>query len=113
EVDGGVGIKVDSGLNIVVAGLTFSDDFPVTPNAFQFVNNTQAPGNDSSQAFLSVLNPSGNVCPTPFVAPATPTPTATATGSGVPTPTATATATATATSTSTSGTPTATATRTA
>src|SRR5277367_3241630 len=120
EVDGGIGIKVDSNSDIVVAGLTFSSDFPVTPNAFQFVNNTIAPENDTSQAFVSVLNPAGNTCPTPFVFPATPTPTATATGSGVPTPTATRTATATATATSTGGTPhpptptaTATATRTA
>ena len=59
EADGGIGIKVDSNSDIVVAGLTFSTDFPVTPNAFQFVNNTEAPGNDTSQAFLSVLNPSG------------------------------------------------------
>jgi hypothetical protein len=101
EVDGGVGIKVDSHSDIVVAGLTFSNDFPVTANAFQFVNNTQAAGTDTSQAFLSVLNPTGVTCPTPFTAPATPTPTATATGSGVPTPTATATATRTATATAT------------
>ena len=50
EVDGGIGIKVDSDSDIVVAGLTFSSDFPVTPNAFQFVNNTIAPDTDTSQA---------------------------------------------------------------
>ena len=113
EVDGGVGIKVDSNSDIVVAGLTFSQDFPVTPNAFQFVNNTVAPGNDSSQAFLSVLNPSGSTCPTPFTFPATPTPTPTPTGGATPTATATRTATATATPTGSVVPPTPTATATA
>src|SRR5215469_9321780 len=115
EVDGGVGIKVDSNGDIVVAGLTFSTDFPVTPNAFQPVNNTVAPGNNTSQAFLTVIDPSGSICPTPFPIPVTPTPTATATSTGAtatatPTRTATLTSTATPTASATPPSPTATAT---
>ena len=106
-VDSGGGLAVDSNGNLVVAGLTFSTDYPITPNAFQFKNKGQ--NHSSTNAFLTVLNPSGSICPTVF---ATPTNTPTATGSGVATPTATATNTATATSTATA-TATGTATRTA
>jgi len=102
--DGTGGLALDSNGNIVVAGLTYSLDFPVTPNAFQLSN--AASGSDQSQAFLSVLNPAGTVCPTPF-----PTPTPSATPSASPSPTPTGTATATATSTTVT-TPTATSTTT-
>jgi hypothetical protein len=117
--DIGLGLAFDSPSgDIFVTGTTYSTDFPVTPNAFQFFNN--ASGVSSTNAFLTVVNPAGNICPTPFTKP-TSTPTATATG-GTPTATATgATATPTATPTAsttpkptpTGGTATATATPTA
>ena len=85
--DVGGGLAYDSGGNqIFVAGLTYSTDFPTTPNAYQFANNAAA--QTSSNAFLTVLDPAGNTCPTP-----------TATPTGSPTPTATATNTRTATAT--------------
>jgi Abnormal spindle-like microcephaly-assoc'd, ASPM-SPD-2-Hydin len=124
--DIGLGLAFDSPSgDIFVTGTTYSTDFPVTPNALQFFNN--ASGANSTNAFLTVVNPGGNTCPTPFVKPtpsatptgatatATKTSTATATPTGAPptaTATATRTATATATATSTGGTPTATATAT-
>jgi len=100
------GIAVDSNGNLVVAGVTWSTDYPITPNAFQVANRGNK--NSSTNAFLTVIDPTGVTCPTTFP---TPTATATATG-GTPTPSATATATASHTPTSTSGTPTATATAT-
>jgi hypothetical protein len=106
--DLGIGLAYDpAGNQIFVAGMTYSNDFPTTPSAYQNGNNAFA--NSATNAFLTVLDPAGNTCPTPFV---TPTPTATATGA---TATATATATRTATATATIGstaTPTATATAT-
>ena len=88
------GIAVDSNGNLVVAGVTWSTDYPITPNAFQTANKGNK--NSSTNAFLTVIDPSGVLCPTPF---ATATPTATATG-GTPTASATATGTSTATPTS-------------
>jgi len=72
------GIQVDPSGNIVVGGLTFSTDFPVTSNAFQSVNNAAA--QDQSNAFLTALNPTVAANPTncPTMA-ATATPTATPT----------------------------------
>ena len=103
------GIAVDSNGNLVVAGVTWSTDYPITPNAFQVQNRGNK--NSSTNAFLTVIDPTGVTCPTTFP---TPTATATATG-GTPTPSATATATAshTPTATATGGSATATATATA
>ncbi len=97
---------------IVVAGLTYSTDFPVTSNGFQTSNATNPPG---SQAFLSVLDPDGSLCPS-ATASQTPSPTAspTPTDTSTSTPTASATPTDTPTDTATpTDTPTATPTVTA
>jgi len=80
QIDAGDALKVDSNGNIVVTGLTFSTDFPTTSNAFQFAN--RAGSQTSTNAFLTVINPSGTICPTP-----TPTPTPTVTPTPKPTPT--------------------------
>ncbi len=72
QMDSASGIRVDSNGNIVVAGFTFSKNFPITSNAFQFANN--AAGQNSTNGFLTVINPAGTTCPTPFLSP-TPTPT--------------------------------------
>jgi hypothetical protein len=102
------GIAVDSNGNLVVAGVSWSTDYPVTASAFQVANRGNK--NSSTNAFLTVLDPTGVTCPTTVP---TPTATATATG-GTPTPSATATGTSTATptATATGGTATATATAT-
>jgi len=93
QIDAAGGLAVDKNSNIVVAGLTFSTDFPLTSNAFQFNNNAAlADGGDgSTNAFLTVLNPEGTTCPSPFATPspsptATPAPTPTATPKPTPTP---------------------------
>jgi hypothetical protein len=77
------GIQVDSNGLIVVAGLTFSTDFPVTSSAFQSSNNAADSPNSTSQAFLSVLDPNGTLCG----ATATPSSTPTSTPAGSPTAT--------------------------
>ncbi len=102
EVDSGGGLAVDSNGNLVVTGLTFSTDYPITPNAAQFKN--KGINHSSTNAFLTVINPTGSTCPTVFATPTntpSPTATATATGTGGATPTATPTATGTATRTAT------------
>jgi hypothetical protein len=76
--DIGGGIRVDSTGKIVVGGLTYSKDFPVTPFAFQGVNRALA--EKGTNAFLTVIDPTGDTCPTPTAtATRTATPTATAT----------------------------------
>ena len=50
----GTGIAVDSKGNAYVAGTTFSNDFPTTPNAFQ----SKSPG-PYTHAFVAKLNPTG------------------------------------------------------
>jgi hypothetical protein len=50
-------IAVDTGGNAYVAGSTASTDFPVTPGAFQTTNHAAA--NDSTNAFITKLNPTG------------------------------------------------------
>ena len=119
--DVGLGLAFNSATDqIFVVGSTYSTDFPVTPNGYQLFNTDFNTNNSeqSTSAFLTVLDPAGNLCPTPFVKPtpsatptgATPTPTASATATGTIVPTGTSTKTATATAT---GTKTATATATA
>ncbi|HVN90078.1 MAG TPA: hypothetical protein VMT61_09720 [Candidatus Binataceae bacterium] len=115
ELDVASGGKLDPNGNMVIAGLTFSTDFPTTTTGFQKSNNADA--NASSNAFLTVLNPTStdsSPCPTPGVT-GLPTATATATATSGATPTRTATPTATATPTvaaTRTATPTATATST-
>ncbi len=99
-IDVGSAIARDTSDNVYVAGVTFSGDFPVTKSAFQFGNNAFTAG--TTNAFVTELDPSSTVCPTPF-----PSPSITATPSSTPTPTPTAKPTATPT---TKPTPTATAT---
>jgi hypothetical protein len=115
DADIGGGVRFDSTSNqIYVAGLTYSQDFPVTSNGFQVLNEA-AINHSATNAFLTVLDPAGNTCPTPFVKPtptASGTPTASATSTGA-TATATPTASATATGTTATSTATATPTRTA
>jgi hypothetical protein len=102
--DAGTGVGLLSNGNIVVGGLTYSSDFPITPNALQFSNGASAVS--ATNAFLTVLNPLGSTCPTPF-ATSTPTVSATPTATGTPgathsaTPTATTTPVVTATRTAT------------
>ena len=50
-------IAVDTAGNAYVAGQTYSSDFPVTPGAFQTTNRAAA--NDTSNGFVTKLNPSG------------------------------------------------------
>jgi hypothetical protein len=105
NIDVAGGIARDSTGKIYVAGVTFSGDFPVTKNAFQFGNNAFAAMR--TNAFVTELDPSSTVCPTPFPSPSiTPTPTGTK-PVATPTPTKTVhrTPTPTATATSVAGTP--------
>jgi hypothetical protein len=74
--------------NLYLGGGTTSGDFPVTRNAFQFGNNAFAAGRGN--AFVTELDPSSNVCPTPFASPKlTATPKATPTTARTPRPTPT------------------------
>ncbi len=107
DVAGGIVFDSLNTQNIYVGGLTFSSDFPITSNGFQFANRASA--KSATNAFLTEFNPNGNTAPTPFV---TPTPTATPTVATA-TPTRTSTPTPTVTATATGGTPTATPTVTA
>jgi len=101
-IDVASGMRVDSGGKMVISGLTYGTDYPVTPNAYELNNNAALSQNPAvTNGFLTVLNPVGTACPTPFTKPSpttTPTPTATSTAA---TPTATATRTATPTATAT------------
>lgn len=56
--DQGLGIAVDSSGNAYVTGFTVDTDFPITPGAFQTVNNAAA--KKLPNAFVSKLNPSGS-----------------------------------------------------
>ncbi len=75
-IDGGAALARDLTGKLYVGGLTLSPDFPVTFSAYQFGNGAFTKG--SSNAFVTELDPSSNVCPTPFPSPKT-TPTSTAT----------------------------------
>jgi hypothetical protein len=88
DIDGGAALGRDSLGKLYVAGLTLSGDFPVTFSAFQFGNGAFAKG--TTNAFVTVLDPSSAVCPTPFASPkATPSATRTATRTPSRTPTRT------------------------
>jgi hypothetical protein len=77
ELDASTGMQVDSDGNIVVTGFTFSPDFPLTANGFQITNKGVA--HNTTNGFLTVLNPNGTTCPTALPTP-TPAPTRTPTG---------------------------------
>ena len=55
--DSAYGIAVDASGDAYVTGSTYSTDFPVTPNAYQSVNN--ASSIESNNAFVTKLNPTG------------------------------------------------------
>jgi hypothetical protein len=64
--DASTSIKRDTSGKLYVAGGTFSKDFPITiARAAQKVNNAFAKG--TTNAFVTVLDPSGTTCtdPTP------------------------------------------------
>jgi len=113
-IDVASGLQVDSKGEMVISGLTYGTDYPVTANAYE-LNNEAALNNGVTNGFLTVLNPIGTICPVAFVKPSpTPSPTATPRPTGTATATTTATATPTRTATGTpTRTPTATPTRTA
>ena len=81
--DAGTGLVIDAFGDMVIAGLTYSGDFPVTETAYQSTN--KATGKSATNAFLTVLYPLGTDCdktggtpvPTPVGASPTPTPNAT------------------------------------
>jgi hypothetical protein len=85
------GLKLDASGHVYAAGMAGSTNFPVTAGAFQAVNRAAGV---SSNAFVSVLDPSSTAC-----LPPTPTPTLIPTSSPTPTPTATPTPTMIATAT--------------
>ena len=58
--DGGGSIAVDGAGNAYVVGQTISNDFPVTPGAFQSHCNTCTLTNYSGDAFVFEMNPSGS-----------------------------------------------------
>jgi hypothetical protein len=95
NIDAASNIARDSTSKIYVGGITFSGNFPVTKNAFQFGNNAFPAG--TTNAFVTKLDTSSTVCPTPFPSPGiTPTATSKATVTvtttiipATPTPTAT------------------------
>lgn len=105
-IDVASAIARDTTNKIYVVGVTFSGDFPVTMSAFQFGNNAFAAG--TTNAFVTELDPSSTVCPTPFPSPsitATSTPTAKPTPTPTAKPTSTPTKSPTATPTVVPGTP--------
>jgi len=55
KINTSAGVGVDSGLNVAVAGSTTSDNFPVTPNAFQTV-----PASAGQHVFVTELDPTGS-----------------------------------------------------
>ncbi len=81
--DAGTGVAIDGFGDMVVSGLTYSSDFPVTTTAFQSSNGAAA--NSATNAFLSVLYPAGTLCGSGGGTPV-PTPSSTPTPSPTPTP---------------------------
>ena len=80
--DAGTGLAIDASGDMVISGLTYSADFPVTTTAFQGTNN--ATGNSATNAFLTVLYPAGTDC---GKGGGTPVPTPSSTPTPAPTPT--------------------------
>jgi hypothetical protein len=65
-VDVPAGISADDSGDIVVAGLSFSGDYPVTSDAFQSTNrafgNGQGFFGGTTNAFVTEVNPAGTAC---------------------------------------------------
>lgn len=72
--------------DVFVSGFTYSSNFPVTSNAFQSDNN--ATTNNSSNAFLSVVDPTSSDCSLIAATPTATSTNATPTASAALTPTA-------------------------
>ncbi|HEY2477007.1 MAG TPA: choice-of-anchor D domain-containing protein, partial [Candidatus Cybelea sp.] len=81
--DAGTGLAIDGFGDMLISGLTYSSDFPVTTTAFQGANN--ATGNSATNAFLTVLYPAGTLCTNGGGTPV-PTPSSTPTPAATPTP---------------------------
>ena len=84
EGDQGSALGLEASGGLYVAGATFSGDFPLTHNAYQFSNRAFSAG--GTNGFLTRLDPGSTICSTPF-----PSPSAMPTATKRPTPTATAT----------------------
>lgn len=57
--DGANGLTVDGSGNAYIAGVTYSADFPVTPEAYQTTNHAASDDYDAGSSFVTKLNPAG------------------------------------------------------
>ncbi len=61
DAEEAMGINVDSGGNVYVAGMTFSSDYPTTQGAFDTaLNAPDAPPNTCSDIFMTKIGPAGD-----------------------------------------------------